>query len=49
MVNPLSVAENHEKKKLILVPSFLNNFVKRETVKFEDCKIAIPSFKLKFD
>lgn len=45
MVNPLSVAENHEKKRLILDLSFLNNFIKKDTVKFEDWKIAIQYFE----
>ena len=45
MINPLSVAENHEKKRLILDLSFLNNFIKKEKVKFEDWKIAIQYFE----
>lgn len=45
MVNPLSVAENHEKKRLILDLSFLNNFIRKEKVKFEDWKIALQYFK----
>lgn len=45
MVNPLSVAENHEKKRLILDLSFFNNFIRKEKVKFEDWKIALQYFK----
>ena len=45
MINPLSVAENHEKKRLIFDLSFLNNFIKKEKVKYEDWKIAIQYFE----
>ena len=45
MINPLSVAENHEKKRHILELVFLNNFIKKEKIKFEDWKIAIQYFE----
>ena len=38
MINPLSVAENRETKRLSLDLSFLNNFIRKEKVKFEDWK-----------
>lgn len=41
MVNLLSVVENYEKKRLILDFSFLNNFIWKEKVKFEDWKIVL--------
>jgi hypothetical protein len=42
VVNPLSVATNSSgKKRLILDLSVLNNFARRDKVKFEDWKVAI--------
>lgn len=54
VVSPLSVAENREKKRLILDLSMLNGFLKKEKIKFEDHKLALQYFEkncfcIKFD
>lgn len=54
VVSPLSVAENREKKRLILDLSVLNNYIKKEKIKFEDYKTALQYFNkncflVKFD
>lgn len=54
VVSPLSVAENREKKRLILDLSVLNSYLKRDKVKFEDYKVALEYFEkdcfcIKFD
>jgi hypothetical protein len=53
-VSPLSVAENKNKKRLILDLSILNTFIKKEHIKFEDWKVALEYFRkncycIKFD
>ena len=45
VVNPLSVAENREKKRLILDLSCLNKFILTDTFKCEDWKIAMQYFQ----
>ena len=45
VVNPLSVAENREKKRLILDLSSLNKFILTDTFKCEDWKIAMQYFQ----
>lgn len=45
VVSPLSVAENREKKRLILDLSMLNGFLKKEKIKFEDHKLALQYFE----
>jgi hypothetical protein len=40
-VSPLSVAENKNKKRLILDLSIFNTFIKKEHVKFEDWKVHV--------
>lgn len=45
VVNPLSVAKNKVKKRLILDLSVLNKHVKKEKFKFEDYRIALQLFK----
>lgn len=52
--SPLSVAENKNKKRLILDLSRLNKYVKYEKIKFEDWKTALDYFEkgfycIKFD
>ena len=47
IVSPLSVAQNREKKRLILDLSRLNVFIKKEKVKYEDWKIAVQYFESK--
>ena len=54
VVSPLSVAENRTKKRLILDLSVLNNFVRKEKIRFEDHKVASQYFTkdcycIKFD
>jgi len=45
IVNPLSVSiQSTSKKRLILDLSELNNFIKKDTVKFEDWKVALNYF-----
>ena len=38
------MAENREKKRLILDLSILNQFVQKDTIKFEDWKVAMDYF-----
>lgn len=45
MVNPLSVSEKHEKKRLILDLSFINNFWEERTVKIWRFKIPKQYFE----
>ena len=54
VVSPLSFAENRTKKRLILDLSVLNNFVRKEKIRFEDHNVASQYFTkdcycIKFD
>jgi hypothetical protein len=48
VVSPLSVAQNREKKRLILDLSILNTYVIKQKVKFEDHKVALQYFQKDF-